>query len=244
MTREQRNALAELIVAALQNAAADRALRALARVIETPATIDADAVSRLASAGFVTVDRDAASGPGTSGAAGGKRVRLAPAYAAIVAELRDRVTRAIAASDAHAERIHGAGAASRSTAAPGHAHATTATAGAVDACLERSAALFNARLYFEVHEELEALWKVVRGETRIVVQGLLQIAVALHHAEHGNVAGAQHLFAAGRAKIAPHAPTWHRVAIAALLTDVDRFVACLVAGREAPPPQLLLVERA
>src|SRR5205085_9337915 len=72
--------------------------------------------------------------------------------------------------------------------------------------LRRAIALFGAGLYFEVHEELEPVWRRAAGPARVALQGLIQIAVALHHAERGNVAGARRLLAAGRAKVEPYAP--------------------------------------
>jgi predicted metal-dependent hydrolase len=52
------------------------------------------------------------------------------------------------------------------------------------------------------------------------VQGLLQVAVALHHLADGNARGACTLFAAGREKLAPYAPEYQRVHVAALLAEI------------------------
>lgn len=235
MTREQRNVLAELIVAALHDERADAALRALARVTDAAAIIDAGAASRLVAAGLVVVEPTLPTAGGAAAPSAGQgakvRVTLAPAFASIRTEVTERVRRAVMASDAYRRDR-------RPTAA------SASAGGAVRdlaGCLHRSAALFDAGLYFEVHEELEALWRDVRGETRIVVQGLLQIAVALHHAEHGNVAGARRLLAAGREKIAPHAPVWNGVAVAALLAELERFeTTCLDRGEPTPAPRLIV----
>jgi hypothetical protein len=62
-------------------------------------------------------------------------------------------------------------------------------------------ALWNERLFFEVHEVLEAVWKTASGGTRQVLQGVIQIAVAYHHLAHRNVRGARTLLVEGRARI-------------------------------------------
>jgi predicted metal-dependent hydrolase len=81
--------------------------------------------------------------------------------------------------------------------------------------------LFNAGLYFEVHEVLEALWRGATGSTKTFLQGLLQIAVALHHVERGNRSGAAAQLSKGTDKI-------RRSRAAAPAVDSDRLLADLV----------------
>jgi hypothetical protein len=239
MTRAQRNAVADVIVAALHERAAHDALASLERVLATTdaVAVERDALARLVATRIVVVG-SAAAGDGRTHDAGDAddtrrpdaavvHVVLAPAFVPVRAEALARVQRARLASAAYWRM--------RVTDAQGGAEAD------LGACLRRAAALFDARLYFEVHEELEALWRRVSGATRVVVQGLLQIAVALHHAEGGNVGGARRLLAAGRAKIEPCAPTWHGVAIAALLADLRRWEhARLDRGEAAAAPRLVI----
>lgn len=54
---------------------------------------------------------------------------------------------------------------------------------------------FNAGRYFEAHEEWEELWHMSTGARHAYLQGLIQIAVALHHARNGNLRGTRKLFA-------------------------------------------------
>jgi hypothetical protein len=228
VTRAQRNALAEAILAALHDHAAVATLDALERVLATTGAVpvDAAAAARLRAAGLVT---DAV--PGDASTA----VVLAQGFDPVRAAALDRVARGRRASDVYWTASGAAGVASE--AAPdGVGEADLA------ATWRRAAALFDAQLYFEVHEELEELWRRTAGVTRAVVQGVLQIAVALHHAEGGNVAGARRLLAAGRAKLVPHAPRWRAVAIAPLLAELRRWEhARLELGEaEAAPPRLAL----
>jgi predicted metal-dependent hydrolase len=62
------------------------------------------------------------------------------------------------------------------------------------AVLARGLELFNNGEYFACHEVWEELWKHASGEERRALQGLIQAAVAILHAERGNYRGAQSVF--------------------------------------------------
>ncbi|HEV8437628.1 MAG TPA: DUF309 domain-containing protein [Methylomirabilota bacterium] len=68
------------------------------------------------------------------------------------------------------------------------------------ATLRAAAVLFDAGLYFEVHELLEPHWIRAEGGAREALQGLIQIAVGFQHLANGNVAGARALVRDGSAK--------------------------------------------
>jgi hypothetical protein len=63
--------------------------------------------------------------------------------------------------------------------------------------LDAAAALFDAHLYFEVHELLEPSWRDAEGGEREALQGLIQIAVGYQHLANGNLAGARALLDEG-----------------------------------------------
>ena len=54
-------------------------------------------------------------------------------------------------------------------------------------------ALWEAGLYFEVHELLEPYWRDATGATREALQGLIQAAVGYQHLANGNLPGAHAL---------------------------------------------------
>lgn len=56
---------------------------------------------------------------------------------------------------------------------------------------------FNVGQWYECHETLEELWIGEMGEVRDFFQGVLQIAVALHHWRNGNYGGAFSLLNGG-----------------------------------------------
>jgi hypothetical protein len=68
--------------------------------------------------------------------------------------------------------------------------------------LDTAAALFDAGLYFEVHELLEPYWFRSLGRAREALQGLIQVAVGFQHLVNGNRRGALALLHDGAAKTA------------------------------------------
>jgi hypothetical protein len=217
MTRAQRNAVAELILVALREPEAYEALQALARVLGEAAPIEVSPAIGTRLGALVW----------TSGT-GAELVRIvvSPDLAGVRAEAAERVRRGLAAGE-HVWQTGGPAAA-------------LGAAASLDAALRRAAALFDARLYFEVHEELEVVWRDAVGETRRALQGLLQVAVALHHAEAGNLASTRRLLESGRVKLAPHAPSWHGVAIGTLLEELRVFEAALSRNDVPHAPRLVV----
>ena len=57
---------------------------------------------------------------------------------------------------------------------------------------QRGIALFNSAKFFEAHEVLEDIWRPMdlSDAHRVVMQGIVQVAVALHHQSTGNRTGA------------------------------------------------------
>jgi hypothetical protein len=64
-------------------------------------------------------------------------------------------------------------------------------------------ALFNDGKFFACHEAWEIAWQRANGEVRVFLQGLIQAAVAILHAERGNPRGAASVYAKARAKLDP-----------------------------------------
>ena len=110
----------------------------------------------------------------------GGRVRLRGAHRAHGPDLAERASRAASVIRDWRDR-HGEGLA---------------------ALLDRAAALANHGLFFEVHELLEPVWFRAAEPDRTALQGLIQVAVAFHHVENGNLEGARSLLALGIAKLA------------------------------------------
>ena len=104
----------------------------------------------------------------------------------------------------------------------------------VAGAIARAAALWDARLFFEVHEVLEAVWQRASGETRQALQGLIQIAVAFHHLAAGNLRGARSLMTDGRSRLAATATVLPVLDAPTLLEVTAPWQDALAAARPVP----------
>lgn len=82
---------------------------------------------------------------------------------------------------------------------------------------------FNRGDWFECHETLEDLWVGEEGEIRDFFQGVLQVAVALHHWRGGNFAGAIRLLESGVGYLSRVRPVCQRVDVAGLIAASNRL---------------------
>lgn len=74
-------------------------------------------------------------------------------------------------------------------------------AGSLLDTLDAAATLFDAQLYFEVHELLEPSWQGAAGELREALQGLIQVAVGYQHLANGNLDGGRALLSEGASRL-------------------------------------------
>jgi predicted metal-dependent hydrolase len=91
-----------------------------------------------------------------------------------------------------------------------------------DAAIAEFEVALAAGRFFEAHEILERYWVGYRGPDRDFYRGLIQAAVALHHAQSGNVTGATSVAARARANLAPYAPVHAGVDVAAMIERLTR----------------------
>lgn len=91
--------------------------------------------------------------------------------------------------------------------------------------------LFNDGYYWHSHEAWELVWHESDGDDKRFVQGLIQLAGALHHHESGNVKGRDSLRRTAGEKFAGLPAVYHGVDWADLLEQADRQVAG-VGGRQ------------
>ena len=101
--------------------------------------------------------------------------------------------------------------------------------------------LFNRGEFFEAHEVLEDVWRAAAIEDRRFLQGLIQIAVALHHHSTGNVTGCRSVLARACRNLSSYAPEYGGLDLAAVLAELDQWRQALETGHAVPsPPQLTL----
>jgi hypothetical protein len=101
------------------------------------------------------------------------------------------------------ETVHGEAlrARARSAAQALAASRPAVTGDPLDAVLADAAVLFDAGLFFEVHELLEPHWRDASADAREALRGLIQIAVGYQHRANGNLRGARSLLAGGAERV-------------------------------------------
>lgn len=96
-------------------------------------------------------------------------------------------------------------------------------------------ALFNEYEFFESHDVWEELWSEVTGEPRKFYQGLIQMAVCLHHFGNGNIGGARKLYHSSRKYLEPYRPKYLGIDLDRVFEQFDACCAQIVASEERYP---------
>jgi predicted metal-dependent hydrolase len=98
--------------------------------------------------------------------------------------------------------------------------------------------LFNQGRFFECHEAWEEIWKRSDGEVKLFYQGLIQAAVAILHAQRGNLEGARSLYQKASEKLDSIPHEHMDLAIGELRVALRRFIeiASRADGHPLPAP--------
>jgi hypothetical protein len=94
---------------------------------------------------------------------------------------------------------------------------------------------FNECEFFEAHEAWEELWTDYQGPSRKFYQGLIQVAVCLHHFGNENARGAIKLYHSSSKYLHEYRPRHEGVNVDKLLGDLHRCCADLLASTEEFP---------
>ena len=108
---------------------------------------------------------------------------------------------------------------------------------------EQGIDLFNQGRYFECHEAWEEIWKRSDGEEKLFYQGLIQAAVAILHAQRGNLEGARSLHQKAREKLDPLADEHMGIALGEMRTALAQFIEVVTQGTGNPLPTPPLLKR-
>jgi len=94
---------------------------------------------------------------------------------------------------------------------------------------------FNECEFYEAHEVWEELWADYKGPLREFYQGLIQVAVGLHHFGNGNLRGAIKLYHGSRGYLEQYRPRASGVDVDKLLADLEACFAEALASEEEFP---------
>lgn len=94
---------------------------------------------------------------------------------------------------------------------------------------------FNVCDFFEAHEVWEELWQEHHGPNRAFYQGLIQVAVALHHFGNGNIRGARKLNVGCRKYLDPYRPLHLGLDLDVFLGQLDQCFAEVMASQDEFP---------
>jgi hypothetical protein len=120
---------------------------------------------------------------------------------------------------------------------------TNKDTGGFEDAFQRGLALFKRGDYFACHEVWEELWLRSFGEDKLFYQGLIQAAVAILHAERGNLRGAVSTWRKACAKL-DAMPSHHMgIALAEFREALASFIANAHDREDLPPrPRIRLSE--
>lgn len=110
-----------------------------------------------------------------------------------------------------------------------------------DPRLAEAIALFNQGDWYPCHDAFEALWHETQGPIRPLLQGLLQVAVAMLHLERDNRRGATVLLGEGLGRLERCGAQGLGLSLIPLRSDLSRWLASLQNGGDLgdlPPLQL------
>jgi len=108
---------------------------------------------------------------------------------------------------------------------------------------ERGVELFNRGEYFACHEVWEEIWLRGDGDEKLFYQGLIQAAVAILHAERGNLRGAYSTWRKAIAKLDALPPNHRGIALGEFRDALAKFFADAYDVNGLPPrPKILVIE--
>lgn len=104
----------------------------------------------------------------------------------------------------------------------------------MDKAYERGLELFNRGEFFDAHEVLEDVWRAAPAAEKKFLQGLIQVAVGLHHHSRGNLIGARSLLARAHRNLSAYPARHGGIDLAGLREQVERWVEALEDENLAP----------
>lgn len=94
---------------------------------------------------------------------------------------------------------------------------------------------YRGQRFFDAHEHWEDAWRDWQGPEKPFLQALIQIAVAMHHFQHGNRAGAASLLARALRRLEPFPSVFAGIELQPLRASLQAWIQAL-ASQQVPPP--------
>ena len=94
---------------------------------------------------------------------------------------------------------------------------------------------FNECEFYEAHEVWEELWADYQGSSRKFYQGLIQVAVCLHHFGNGNTRGAKKLYYSCRKYLEEYVPCHEGIDLKKLLRELHQCCEPILTSEEEYP---------
>ena len=94
--------------------------------------------------------------------------------------------------------------------------------------------LFNEGKFFDAHEVLEDVWRAAPAKQKKFLQGLIQLAVALHHHSRGNKVGALSLLKRAARNLTAEPRECRGIRVSDLLHSIDECEAAIERGMALP----------
>jgi uncharacterized protein len=107
---------------------------------------------------------------------------------------------------------------------------------------ERGIEFFNSAEFYDAHEVLEDVWREEQGPNRLFLQGLIQVAVALHHHSTGNVVGCRSLLKRASRNLSSYPENYFNLNLKPFRESINAWQSALDQDSPVPPfPKLEIV---
>ncbi len=120
--------------------------------------------------------------------------------------------------------------------------ATWENGGVLNPEFEHGIDLINEGSYYAAHDALEDVWRGVHGWSKPFYQGMVQVAISLHHFSTGNLAGAQSVMAKCRKNLGEFPESFCGVDVRDLAAQLEAWQRAMAAGGPYPPKVVVRID--
>jgi predicted metal-dependent hydrolase len=89
---------------------------------------------------------------------------------------------------------------------------------------------YRAQEFFAAHEHWEIVWLGSKEPEKTFLQGLIQVAAAFHHLQHGNPSGTRSLLRRAQLRLERYPKSFGGIDVDSLRTEIAEWLQALEAG--------------